>query len=139
AKRRMCVVERRADRAGRDAERLGDRGVVEVGVVAKEEHESLALGKRGERRWQRRSFGRSGGAKVGELVERVVAAPPAPRASRRVHDGGPEPRLEAALAAKARARAERAGERVLHGVAGGLDVAADRLRDLQKAVEVAAV
>ena len=45
----MGRVQGRGHRAAGDAERLGDARVVEVGVVAEEEREPLALGERGER------------------------------------------------------------------------------------------
>ena len=92
-------VERGGDSAALDAERLGDRGVVEIRVVSGGRPRAAAVP--GVRRWLRR------GERLGVSCCRSTTATPGPaRAARRatrsglVHDQPPEPRLERALAAK---------------------------------------
>ena len=86
--------ERGADRARADRERVGDRRVVEVGVVVEKDDLALPFGQQLERQ-HRRVAVRGGVVRLGER------GPPPARVACRVDDDPPDPRLERAAAAEA--------------------------------------
>src|SRR5204862_6480483 len=102
-----------------DRERLGDRGVVEVGVVVEEDDLALPLGQEVERQ-RRRVAVRRRAARLRR------SRPAAAGIACGVDDDPPDPGLEGAAAAKGAALAHRGGECLLDGVAPELAVAGDR-------------
>jgi hypothetical protein len=134
----MGLVEGRAHRPGLNVDRLGDLPVIELRVVAEEEHETLTLG---ECRDQRPQLVVSRLAvRDGDLVEhnswRRLFTAGAPRG---VHDDPPDPGLEVTLAPEAGAAADRARERILDDVVGELRIADDRFGNAEKPVVAALV
>src|SRR5262245_9477599 len=122
----MRLVEGCADRAGCDLEHVGDPLVVEVGVVAKEQHKPLALWKGGDD-GANAVTGKVAAARnesVGHLVQRqargwqVTAGIPGG-----VDDRPPYPAFEAPSATVLEAAANRARECILHGLVCDLHVA----------------
>jgi len=112
------------------AEGNRDRLVVEVGVVAKEENETLSFGQRRDERFERAVFpvsvrGRGLLVDDGELARRrpPLGCVPAPSF---VHDDLEEPALDGASAAEATPVPERPDESVVNGFLAELLVAQDR-------------
>jgi len=112
---------RSADGAGADRERVGNRRVVEVGVVVQEDDLALSLGQQIEREHRCVPVRRGGGRHRGRVPAAGIAGG--------VDDDPPDPGLEGAVAAVAAALAHRGRERLLHRVAAELPVAGDRRRD----------
>ncbi len=118
----MGRVQGRRDGSGADTERLTDRGVVEVGVVAKEDGRSLALRHRCKRSAQLRvHLGMAVRRRRGLEAERRGG--PANVRPRRIQHDAPDPSLERTVAPERAALAHRGRERLLHGVVRAFGVA----------------
>lgn len=136
----MRGTQRRRHGADPNFERRPDRRVVEIGVVAKEDRNSLALRQQRDRC-----------AQVGILANRVAVRgrldplrrgfrqTTPPRAERFVHDDPPHPSLERAAPAEALPPVNRARKPFLNRVEGQPAVADYRDRDAQEALEPLAI
>jgi hypothetical protein len=124
-------MERRGDGAALDPDDLSDGLVVEVGIVAEEEHEPLALGQHSDYRPYlvqiRRLSIRFRRCPVRKSLRTALLV------STDVDERSPQPRIEALDASEVTPRTKSAKERLVHCVSRLIDVAEDRHGEGEKA------
>jgi hypothetical protein len=128
----MGVMKRRSDGAAPNADSFGDLLLGEIAEVAEENDKPFLLWENSERSAQFRPLPLMPVARLRrELCIDRPETPPLLLATD-IDERPPQPALQAALAPKRPASAQRNGERLLNGVACTLSIAKQRVAEPQK-------
>ena len=116
----------------RHAEDLGDAPIIEIGVVAKEEHEPLTLREDSYERCKLQTFRSMRQRPIHRhrclMRSRLTGVVP-PLLARRIYDRAPDPRFERCLTPKIAAASHHRSKSILHDLARALPLTHNRRRN----------